>query len=152
MVAAAFLSVALPIRGSASSADLAIHTGQSIVVQTPGLTRVAVGDGKVAGIVPIGTSEIVVNGKAAGNTTLFVWTNAGRRDFVVTVTEQALDDLRRMVQSAILIPGLHVDQFANSIVVRRKRLQRRRSCTNLGHRRALRAARRNEQIFPSSMR
>ncbi len=39
-------------------------------MQTPSLTRVAVGDGSIAGIVPIGSSEIVVNGKTAGNTTL----------------------------------------------------------------------------------
>ena len=52
---------------------VAVQTGQSTVLQTAGLTRVAVGDGKIAGIVPIGTSEIVVNGKTSGRTTLFVW-------------------------------------------------------------------------------
>ncbi len=94
-----------------------LRTGQSIIMQTPRLTRVAVGDGKIAGIVTIGTSEIVVNGKAAGNTTLFVWTNTGRRDYLINVTEQALDDLRRMVASAIAVPGVRVDEFAASIVL-----------------------------------
>jgi pilus assembly protein CpaC len=86
-------------------------------VPAPGLTRVAVGDAKIAGIIAIGSSEIVVNGKASGNTTLFVWTKTGRRDYLVTVTEQALEDLRRMIQSAITMPGVRVDEFANSIVL-----------------------------------
>jgi pilus assembly protein CpaC len=100
-----------------SVATVTVRTGQSIIMQTPRLTRVAVGDGKIAGIVTIGTSEIVVNGKAAGNTTLFVWTNTGRRDYLINVTEQALDDLRRMVASAIAVPGVRVDEFAASIVL-----------------------------------
>jgi pilus assembly protein CpaC len=102
---------------AAEASPLAVHTGQSIVVATPGLTRVAVGDEKIAGIVPIGTSEIVVNGKSSGRTTLFVWTRTGRQDYVVTVSEQALEDLRRMIQSAISIPGVRVDEFANSVVL-----------------------------------
>jgi pilus assembly protein CpaC len=117
-VAAAIVIVCAPMSVIAnSSTPITIRTGQSIVVQTPGLTRVAVGDGKIAGVVPVGTTEIVVNGKAAGRTTLIAWTTAGRRDFVVRVTEQALDDLRRMLQSAITIPGVRVDEFANSVVV-----------------------------------
>lgn len=96
---------------------LTVRTGQSIILQTPGLTRVAVGDAKIAGVVPIGTREIVINGKSSGRTTLFVWTNTTRRDFVVAVSEQALDDLRRMLQSAISIPGVRVDEFANSVVL-----------------------------------
>jgi pilus assembly protein CpaC len=103
--------------GAASAVTLTVQTGQSIIVQTPGLTRVAVGDAKVAGVVPIGTSEILLNGKLAGRTTLFVWSDGGRRDYVVTVSEQALDDLRRMIQSAIPFPGLRVEEFANSIVI-----------------------------------
>jgi pilus assembly protein CpaC len=116
LAAAGIASAPLSVT-AASGTSVTVRTGQSIVVQTPGLLRVAVGDGKIAGVVPIGTSEIVVNGKSFGRTTLFVWTNVGRRDYVVTVTEQALDDLRRMIQSAIAIPGVHVDEFPGSIVV-----------------------------------
>ena len=117
-VVAAVVLAAAPLRAFAGPATaLSVRTGQSIVVRTPSLTRVAVGDGKIAGIVPIGTSEIVVNGKTAGRTTLFVWTNGARRDFIVTVTEQALDDLRAMIMSAIAIPGVRVDAFTDSIVL-----------------------------------
>lgn len=111
-------SASAPVRTlAATPASIAVRTGQSIVMQTPGLTRVAVGDGKIAGIVPVGTREIVVNGKSAGRTTLFVWTSAGRSDYIITVTEQALDDLRRMLESAITTPGVRVDEFARSVVI-----------------------------------
>lgn len=118
VVAAVFIVVLAPRNAGADSVTtLTVKTGQSIVMQTPGLTRVAVGDAKIAGVVPIGTSEIVINGKASGRTTLFVWTNATRRDFVVAVSEQGLDDLRRMIQAAISIPSVRVDEFANSVVL-----------------------------------
>jgi pilus assembly protein CpaC len=100
-----------------SPTPLGVRTGQSIVVRTPGLVRVAVGNGKIAGIVPIGTSEVVVNGKVAGNTTVIVWAADGRRDYTVTVSDAALDDLRRMIAAAIPIPGVHADEFGASIVV-----------------------------------
>jgi pilus assembly protein CpaC len=107
-----------PGDGTADTArPLALRTGQSIVLQTPGLTRVAVGDGKIAGVVPLGTSELVINGKASGNTTLFVWSASGRTNYVVTVSDQALDDLRRMLQAAIAIPGVRVNEFAGSLVL-----------------------------------
>jgi len=117
-VAALFAVAVVPVRADAQAAlPLAVHTGQSIVLRTPGLTRVAVGDGKIAGVVAVGTSEILINGKAAGTTTLIVWTDAGRADYVIGVTDQALDDLRTMIQSAIAIPGVHVDEFAGSLVL-----------------------------------
>jgi pilus assembly protein CpaC len=116
LVAVVFVASAARIADAASSV-LTVRTGESIVMQTPGLTRVAVGDAKIAGVVPIGTSEIVVNGKSAGHTTLFVWTDSGRVDYVVAVSEQGLDDLRRMLQSAIATPGVRVDEFGETLVV-----------------------------------
>jgi pilus assembly protein CpaC len=117
VVAVVFGAFAPRSAGADSPQTITVRTGQSIVVQTPGLTRIAIGDAKIAGVVPIGTSEIVVNGKSAGRTTLFVWTNTERRDFVIAVSEQALDDLRRMLQSAIPIPGVRVEEFADSVVI-----------------------------------
>jgi pilus assembly protein CpaC len=107
-----------PLSARAQTSDLlSVRTGQSTIVPAPGLTRVAVGDAKIAGVVPIGSDAVVVNGKASGTTTLFVWSGSGRHDYIVTVTDQALADLRRMIASAITIPGVRVEEFAGSIVV-----------------------------------
>jgi len=96
---------------------MTIRTGQSTVVATPRLTRVAVGDGKIAGVLAVGNSEIVVSGRTAGRTTLLVWTGAGRRSYDVTVTEQSLESVRQMMERAIGDPSLHVEQFDRSIAI-----------------------------------
>lgn len=94
-----------------------LRTGQSVLVATPRLTRVAVGDGKIAGVLPVGNSEIVINGRSAGRTTLLVWMGGGRRTFDVVVTEQSLESLKQMLQAAIANPDVHVDAYDRSIVL-----------------------------------
>src|SRR5579863_5593211 len=94
VLAAAFL--AITAYGAPAAADqvtlLSIQSGHSVLLKAEGLTRVAVGDGRVAGVVPIGTSQVVVNGKAPGHTTVFVWAGGRRVTYEVTVTEEQLDD------------------------------------------------------------
>lgn len=97
---------------------LSIQSGHSVLLKAEGLTRVAVGDGRIAGVLPIGTSQVVVNGKAPGHTTVFVWAGARRVTYEVTVTEQQLDDVAQMLRSAINLPSVQVVSFDHSIVVR----------------------------------
>ena len=96
---------------------LVVRTGESTIVQAPHLSRVAVGDGKIAGVVPIGDGEIIVNGKSAGRTTLLVWADHGRRTYDVTVVEQSLGNLRRMLEGAVADSDVRVEQFDHSIVL-----------------------------------
>ncbi|BDE07010.1 hypothetical protein WPS_22860 [Vulcanimicrobium alpinum] len=117
-VLAAAAAVTVPFSARADVVtQLSVRTGQSMVLRAPSLTRVAVGDGKIAGVYPIGNSELVLNGKAPGRTTLFVWTTSGRHSYDITVLEQSLEDLRRMIQSSINDPTVHVDSFDHSIVL-----------------------------------
>jgi len=108
--------------GLPASADqitlLSVQSGHSAVIKAEGLTRVAVGDGRIAGVVPVGTSQVVINGKTAGHTTVFVWAGGRRVTYEVTVTEQQLDDLAQMLRSAISAPGVQIVSFDHSIVVR----------------------------------
>ncbi|HVN68611.1 MAG TPA: pilus assembly protein N-terminal domain-containing protein [Candidatus Binatia bacterium] len=97
---------------------ISIQSGHSILLKAEGLTRVAVGDGRIAGVVPIGTSQVVVNAKAPGHTTVFVWAGGKRVTYEVTVTEQQLDDLAQMLRSAIGAPGVQIVTFDHSIVIR----------------------------------
>jgi Flp pilus assembly secretin CpaC len=118
VVAAAMMSSPAPIYADQVSL-LSIQSGHSIVLKAEGLTRVAVGDGRIAGVVPIGTSQVVVNAKAPGHTTVFVWAGGRRMAYELTVTEQQLDDLSQMIRSAIgPAPGVQVVTFDHSIVVR----------------------------------
>jgi Flp pilus assembly secretin CpaC len=97
---------------------ISIQSGHSVLLKAPGLSRVAVGDGRIAGAVPIGTSQIVVNGKEPGHTTVFVWAGGRRVTYEITVTAQELDDVAQMVRSAISAPKVQVISFDHSIVVR----------------------------------
>ena len=97
---------------------LSVQSGHSTVLRTPGLQRVAVGDGRIAGVIPIGTSQIVVNGKAPGHTTVVVWAAEGRTSYEITVTEEQLDDLAQILRTTISEPGVEVVSFNHSIVVR----------------------------------
>jgi Flp pilus assembly secretin CpaC len=117
-VLAAVAVAAAPVSASTdASIPMTMRTGQSLIVATPQLSRVAIGDGKIAGVTPVGNSEIVVSGRTAGRTSLLVWTSAGRRTYDVTVTEQSLGNLRQMLLGAIADPDIHVDEFDRSLVI-----------------------------------
>src|SRR6266851_3547351 len=81
-IAATLVAIALlpvPVAGAADEMQtLTLRSGHSVVLQTPGLSRVAVGDGRIAGVIPIANAEVIVNGKGAGRTTLFIWRGARR--------------------------------------------------------------------------
>jgi Flp pilus assembly secretin CpaC len=115
---AAIAVAAAPLSAFAeASIPMTMRTGQSLIVATPQLSRVAIGDGRIAGVTPVGNSEIVVSGRTAGRTSLLVWTGAGRRTYEVTVTEQSLGNLRQMLQGAIADPDIHVNEFDRSLVI-----------------------------------
>jgi pilus assembly protein CpaC len=99
-------------------AAISLPSGRSTTIDAPGLTRVAVGDGRIAGVVPVGTQQVIVNAKAPGHTTVLVWTNAGRREYDVTVTEQTLDDLAQMMRMTINLPSVSVDPVGRALVVK----------------------------------
>jgi Flp pilus assembly secretin CpaC len=82
-----------------------------------GITRLAVGDSHIAGVVPVGTNQLLVNGKAHGHTTLFVWRGNKQTLYEVVVTEQRLDDYARVIRNAIDEPNVAVFVAKNSIVV-----------------------------------
>ena len=117
-------ALALSIAGTAvpASADqisiISVQTGHSLVLDAPQLTRVAVGDSRIAGVVPIGTSQVVVNGKSMGHTTIFVWCGKKRQSYEVTVTEQGFDDIAKLLRAAINETDVQVVAFESNVFVR----------------------------------
>jgi pilus assembly protein CpaC len=117
MFVVASLAIASPAFAQPIAA-ISLPSGRSTTIDAPGLTRVAVGDGRIAGVVPVGTQQVIVNAKAPGHTTVLVWTNAGRREYDVTVSEQTMDDLATMLRASINEPGVQVEPIGRAIVVR----------------------------------
>ena len=115
--ATAALFVVAPVRAESVSL-ISVQSGHSVLLAAPGLSRIAVGDSRIAGVVPVGNSQLVVNGKAPGHTTVFVWNNGARSTYEVTVTAQELDDLAQMLRTSISDPNVQVVNFNRSIIVR----------------------------------
>ncbi|HEY5339800.1 MAG TPA: pilus assembly protein N-terminal domain-containing protein, partial [Candidatus Aquilonibacter sp.] len=106
---------AAPTRAAATV--IYVPTGESTTIPISGITRLAVGDSHIAGVVPVGGNELLVNGKAHGHTTLFVWRGHTQTVYEVVVTEQRLDDYARVIRNAIDEPHVEVFVAKNSIVV-----------------------------------
>src|SRR5579871_6275532 len=121
-VTCAVLASVIGVIGAPARADqptiLAIQTGHSVVIDVKELNRVAVGDGHIAGVVPIGTSQVVINGKSPGHTTIFLWSRAGRQSYEITVTEQGFDDVAKLLRAAINEPGVSIVAYGSTMVVR----------------------------------
>src|SRR5579884_1021219 len=101
--AAAFaFATAAPAPSAAQDVHyLSLQTGHSMVLRVQDLRRVAVGDADCVGVVAIGTSQLVVNGKQPGNTSLFVWSGGRRTAYEVIVTNQAVDGVADVIRTAI---------------------------------------------------
>ena len=107
-----------PARAAENVSLITLQSGHSVLLKAPGVSRIAVGDGRIAGVVPVGSSQIVINGKAPGHTSVFVWTAGGRSTYEITVTEQEMDDLAQMLRTSIDDPSVQVVSFNRSVVVR----------------------------------
>jgi pilus assembly protein CpaC len=59
----------------------------------------------------------VVNGKAPGHTTIFIWTGGVRKTYEFTVTDQNLDAIAGILRGAIDEPGVQVVTFSQNIII-----------------------------------
>ncbi len=72
------------------SQEIVLPVGNSRVVSTAGVTRLAVGSPDVADVQVISPSEVVVHAISPGSTTLFVWDQGtGRSSYTIRVTVDA---------------------------------------------------------------
>ena len=119
MAAALFLlPTAMPASAQSDSHVITMQTGQSTVLSTPGLTRVAVGNSAIAGVVPVGTSEVVVNAKDNGRTTVVVWEGGDAVSYTVVVSDFGLDDIAAMIRASVSDPNIHFVNFQHALIVR----------------------------------
>ncbi|HEY5231278.1 MAG TPA: pilus assembly protein N-terminal domain-containing protein [Galbitalea sp.] len=119
---AAALTAAVLVSAAAAPARaqehlLSLGVGMSTSISAPGMTRVAVGDASIAGVVPTG-AQLLINGKAPGRTTVAIWAAAGRLDYEIVVTDPGLDAVEQAIRQAIDIPSIRVSQAPGTILVR----------------------------------
>lgn len=98
-----------------SSNDLFVNVGKSVIVNSSlPIERVSVGFGEVAEATAVGPQEVLVNGKAPGETSLIIWQQGGGKLFFDVTVQPArfannnrLDALRRQMNKEL--PGQKVD-------------------------------------------
>ena len=83
-------------RATGSVNVIYVPSGESTTVAVAGVTRLAIGDSQIAGVVMAGDGQLLVNGKTHGHTTLFVWQGMAKKTYLVEVTQQSLDDYARV--------------------------------------------------------
>lgn len=90
--------------------DLVVTAGKSLVVESPvQIQRIAVGDARIAEAVAVSPREVLINGKAPGETSLIVWQQGGNRllfDLQVRASTTKLEAVREQIRKEM--PGQDV--------------------------------------------
>jgi pilus assembly protein CpaC len=106
--------------------DLALVVGRSVLLDTAQpVQRVAVGLGDFAEAAVISPTEIMVNGKAPGETTLILWETGGNREFFnltvrpsTTAAVDRLEGIRREIRNELAGQNVRVSQENGSVFLR----------------------------------
>lgn len=98
-----------------SSRDLSIAAGKTALIDfAHPVTRVAIGVGDIAEVNAVSPTEVLVNGKAPGDTTLIVWEQGGGRQFFnvsVHPSRFASDDMMSGIRRELSmeLPGQNIN-------------------------------------------
>ena len=109
-----------------STNDLYVAVGKTVLVDCAlPIVRVAIGQGDIAEVRATGPNEVMVQGKAVGETTLIIWDSRGGRQFYnVTVRAGAsavhdnLDAIRRELKAELPGDSLRVSTENGAIFLR----------------------------------
>lgn len=105
-----------------ASRDLNVVVGKSVLVDSPAqIERIAVSNGTLAEAVAITPREILVNGKAVGQTTMIVWQQGGNRlffDLNVQRNENHLDAIKRQMAQEMGGDNVTLDLEDDTVFVR----------------------------------
>lgn len=109
-----------------STNDLSVTVGKTVLVDTASpISRVAIGTSEVAQATAVSPTEIMVNGKAAGETSLIIWDIKGGRQFfnvtvraLAAVSNDNLDALRRELRAELPGQQIKVSYDNNTVFLR----------------------------------
>jgi pilus assembly protein CpaC len=115
-------AVAQPVPAPPAAASLTVTVSKSLVLDSPAnIERVSVANGDMAEAVVINPREVMVNGKAPGDTSLIIWQQGGRRtayDLTVRPSTAALDAVRQELQDQLPDQQISVDLQSNTVFLK----------------------------------
>jgi pilus assembly protein CpaC len=107
---------------SNASRDLTVTVGKSVLVDSPAtIERVAVANGTLAEAVAITPREVLINGKAPGETTMIVWQQGGNRlffDLAVQANDTRVTAVRREMAREMGNDSVSMDLQGESVFLR----------------------------------
>jgi len=106
--------------GPARSAPvpMALNVGRSIVLdRSSDVTRISISNPDVVDAVAVTTREIVVNGKAAGVSSLVIWSKSGDRTMYAVTVEKDLEPIRRLLKETFPAETIDVRADRDSLAL-----------------------------------
>jgi len=109
----AALIFVLPPKGYCASVvdkEIKLYIGQLQVLAISSPKRVAVGNPAIADVTNISKSELTINPKAAGNTTLVIWDDFGEQSYRLRVFIEDTNDIKRRIDnilSSLNLPNVY---------------------------------------------
>jgi pilus assembly protein CpaC len=109
-----------------SANDLLVAVGKSVLVDCARpIARIAVGTGDLAEATAVSPTEILINGKSPGETTMIVWQSGGGRQFFnikvranTSVANDRLEAVRRQLRMELPGQALNVSAEGDFIFLR----------------------------------
>jgi len=92
---------AQPAKRPGTDGNLIVTVGMSMIIDSPvAVAKISIANGDLAQAVAVTPKEVLINGKAPGETSLIVWQQGGTRlvyDLTVRISSQKLDNARQQV-------------------------------------------------------
>ncbi len=86
---------------SMTTKDVYLLRGEVESIKVEGLTRISIVDPDIVDIADAKENEIVLVGEVAGQTTLFVWDNHGKRALTINVFDRDLDLIKSRIEALL---------------------------------------------------
>lgn len=108
-----------PATAEETVSSLTLEKGKSVIVRTAyGVTRVSVGDPKVADVIVLHTQEIQIVAKETGSTNVVLWGGAGGIQAAINLhVGNAYSSIESAIHRVIEVGDVHVDTAGNAVVL-----------------------------------
>ena len=107
---------------TAATRELGVTVGKSVLVDSPQtIERISVANGELAEAIAVTAHEIVVNGKAPGETSMIVWQQGGNRlffDLTVNRNDNRIDGVRRQVAQELGNQNVTLEMEGDTVFLR----------------------------------
>jgi pilus assembly protein CpaC len=111
-----------PAGAGQGNTRLTVTVGKSLIIDSPlNIQRISVANGDLVEAVAVNPKEVLINGKAAGDTTLIVWQQNGTRllyDLTVRLSQGKVDAVRQQIAREIPDQDVTVTYENDSAFVR----------------------------------